>query len=205
MGLKNVKIAVWLVVLALLGFAGTAKADTVYVNGTYAFADYSSGTGYGIPPYGGTLTSGGVTQNEQFFCVDFAHQITGGMSWNVTVTSLTGSNFSSTFLGNQNTYLELAWLVTKMMGAPSQMIAAQYQYAIWSLTGGPNPYGTNSSLLKQAAAAIGSFNAQGWEILTPTGNQGQEFLIYTSEPSVLVMLLAGLLALALVAHKRLGV
>lgn len=194
--------AIWLVLVLALGFCRAAKADTVYVDGTYAFAN----NGYGIPPYGGTLTSGGVAQSEQFYCVDFSHNITGGMSWNVTVTSLSGSNFSSTFLGSATPYLEMAYLVTQMMGTSNQSLQAQYQYAIWSLTGGPNPYGNAASLIAAAAKAVsaGIFKGQGWQILTPTGGTGQEFLIYASEPSVLAMLLAGLLALALVAHKRLS-
>lgn len=97
-----------LLVVGILGFARTTKADTVAVNGSYPFAS----NGYGIPPYGGTLNSGGVTQSEQFYCVDFTHDITGGISWNVTTTSLSGSDFSSTLLwsklgsATQNTYLQ---------------------------------------------------------------------------------------------------
>jgi hypothetical protein len=74
------------------------------VDGTFAFAN----GGYGIPPYGGTLNG----QSQQFFCVDFSTSIWAGESWQVTVTSLTGSNFSLTKLGNQTNYLEMAWLIT---------------------------------------------------------------------------------------------
>jgi hypothetical protein len=197
MGFKMRKLALCAIILGVLGFAGTAKADSVYVNGTYAFAS----NGYGIPPYGGTLNG----QSAEFYCVDFTHDITGGMSWNVTATSLTGSNFSSTFLGSQTPYLEMAWLVTQMMGTSNQTLQAEYQFAIWSLTGGPNPFGTNSTLIADAVAALGTFSGQGWEILTPTGSTGQEFLVYTPEPSVLILLLFGLLAMALLAQKKLGV
>ena len=69
MGLKAFKSLICLAALAVLGFAGTAKADTVYVDGSYAFAS----NGYGIPPYGGTLNG----QSAQFFCVDFTDAITG--------------------------------------------------------------------------------------------------------------------------------
>jgi hypothetical protein len=200
MGLKAFKSLICLAVLAVLGFAGTAKADAVYVDGSYAFAS----NGYGIPPYGGTLNG----QSAQFYCVDFTHDITGGMSWNVTVTSLTGSNFASTLLGSQTPYVEMAWLVTQMMGTTSQTLKAEYQFAIWSFTSGasgPNPFGTNAKLAAAAAAAIGTFSAQGWEILTPTGNTGQEFLVYTPEPSILVLLVFGLLGLAIVWHKKLSI
>ena len=200
MSLKAFKSLICLAVLAVLCFAGTAKADTVYVNGTYPFAS----NGYGIPPYGGTLNG----QSAEFYCVDFTHDITGGMSWNVTVTSLTGSNFASTFLGSQTPYLEMAWLITQMMGTTSQTLQAEYQFAIWSFTSGasgPNPFGTNAKLVAAAATAIGSFSAQGWEILTPTSSTGQELLVYTPEPSILILLVFGLPGLAIVWHKKPGI
>lgn len=42
------------------------------------------------------MTVGGVTQSEQFTCLDFADDIHGRMSWQARVTSLLDSNFSST-------------------------------------------------------------------------------------------------------------
>lgn len=189
-----------MLVVGILGFAGTTKADTVYVDGSYAFAS----NGYGIPPYGGTLNG----QSAEFYCVDFTHDITGGMSWNVAVTSLAGGNFLPTFLGSQTPYLEMAWLVTQMMGTTNQTLQAEYQYAIWSFTSGasgPNPFGTNAALVAEAVAASGSFSAQGWEILTPTGSTGQEFLVNTPEPTILVLVIVGLLGLAIASRKGLGV
>lgn len=46
------------------------------------------------------------------------------------------------------------------------------------------------------------FNGKGFEILTPTGSTGQEFLIYVPEPSVLLMLGIGLIALVVLSPKR---
>jgi hypothetical protein len=182
-------------VILVLVFANSLKADTVTVDGTYPFAS----NGYGIPPYGGTLNG----QSQSFYCVDFTHDITGGMSWNVNITSLTGPNFSSTFLGNQTKYEAMAWLITNMMGAGTQLQKAEDQFAIWSLTGGPNPYGTNSALVAAALAAVQQgFTGQGFEILTPAGNTGQEFLIYVPEPSELLLLMAGLILIAIAMRKR---
>ena len=195
------KRSLWLITLSVLvlsfAFPRGTKADTVYVDGSYAFAN----GGYGIPPYGGTLNG----QSEQFYCVDFSTTIWGGESWQVTVTSLTGSNFSLTKLKNQTTYLEMAWLVTQMMSVGTQALKAMDQYAIWSFTGGPNPYGTNNSLIAAALAAVqGGFTGAGWEILTPTGSAGQEFLIFVGvpEPSQLVLLLVGLTVVAIAARKK---
>lgn len=197
------KRSLWLVALAALGmlfaFPGGAKADTVYVDGSYAFAN----GGYGIPPYGGTLNG----QSEQFYCVDFSTPIWGGESWQVTVTSLTGSNFSLTKLKNQTSYLEMAWLITQMMSTTSQLQQAMDQYAIWSFTGGPNPYGSNSTLVAAALAAVqGGFSGQGWEILSPTGSAGQEFLIFVGvpEPAELLMLLIGFAIVALATRTKRG-
>jgi len=199
MGLRQLR---WrLLVVGVLAFAGTAKADTVTVDGSYSFAS----NGYGIPPYGGTLNG----QSESFYCVDFSHDITGGMSWTVTTTSLTGSDFSSTRLwstlgsGSQTAYLEMAYLITQMMGSTSQLQTAEDQFAIWSFTGGPNPYGTNSSIVAAALGAVqGGFNGQGFEILTPTGSTGQEFLVQVPEPGEILLLLIGLILFSLAMRKR---
>jgi hypothetical protein len=102
-----------------LGCIPGAKADTVTVDGSCAFAN----NGLGIPPYGGTWS-------QSFYCVDFSTPIWGGESWQVTITSLTGSNFSLTKLGSQTTYLEMAWLITQMMGTTNQLQKAMDQYAI---------------------------------------------------------------------------
>lgn len=198
MSKKWTLLAVSVVIALCVSFSpGIAKADTVYVDGSYAFAN----NGYGIPPYGGTLNG----QSEAFYCVDFSTAIWGGESWQVTITSLAGSNFSNTKLGNQTSYLEMAWLITQMMATTNQLQQAMDQYAIWSFTGGPNPYGTNSSLVAAALAAVnGGFSGQGWEILTPTGSAGQEFLIFVGvpEPGELVLIGIGLGLLAIGRRRK---
>src|SRR5690242_19903708 len=101
----------------------------------------------------------------------------------------------------------MAWLVTQMMSTTSQLQQAMDQYAIWSFTGGPNPYGSNSSLVAAALAAVqGGFSGQGWEILTPTGSAGQEFLVFVGvpEPGGLLMLLIGLAVVAFATKTRRG-
>jgi PEP-CTERM motif len=84
-------------------------------------------------------------------------------------------------------------------------MAGEDQRAIWSFTGGIDPYGTLAALLAQAQTAVsGGFTVSGWEILTPDavpGNRGQEFLLEATipEPSTILLLLAGLGLAAIVS------
>jgi hypothetical protein len=182
-------------ILVALSFAVTAKADKVTIDGSVAFWDHN----YGIPPYGGALN--GVSKS--FYCVDFSSTIAPPYSWDVTIMSLTGSDFTHTKLGNKTDYLAMAWLITQMVGQ-TNLQKAKDQYAIWSFSGGPNPYGTNNALVTAALAAATTFNGTGWEILTPIGSQGQEFLIYVGvpEPATLLMLLLGLGVLMVSVRKK---
>jgi hypothetical protein len=189
----------WLLA-ALLFTAVSAKADSVYVNGSFAFADHGAGVG----PYGGTLNG----QNASFYCVDFGHQISGNTGWTANSTSLlSASGYSNTYLQNQTTYLEMAWLITQMLGTSSHTLQAQYQWAIWYLSVGSNlnlvkdPYGKDAFWAAAAATAVlqNHFTVSGWEILTPTpkGSYGQEFIVIgTPESSSLLLLGFGLICLA---------
>lgn len=92
------------------------------------------------------------------------------------------------------------------MAAKDQLQKAMDQYAVWSFTGGPNPYGSNATLVAAALAAVkGGFTGQGWEILTPTGTAGQEFLVFVPEPAESLMLLIGLVMIVIATRKRRGI
>ena len=199
--------------IALASLAPSAFADsTVYFDGSYAFAN----NGYGIPPYGGTLNG----QSAQFFCVDFSHDITGGMSWTAAVTPVTiPGNYGATYLGSPtsptyagsnaaagNDYLLFAYLLNQMSQSTDQTQIAEDQWAIWSFTdGGYDPYGASNlaSIISGAESNLGSFNPSGWEILTPdNGTYGQEFMVFVPEPSSVLLLALGLGALMLMKRRQ---
>ena len=210
---KAIRKILLVAAVALLSLVPVAHADsTVTFNGSYAFAN----NGYGIPPYGGTLDG----QPAQFFCVDFSHDITGGMSWSAAVTPVTvGGNYGATFLGNPgsptyagsnsaagNDYLLFAYLLTQMSQSTDQTQIAEDQWAIWSFTdGGYDPYGAANLawIINTAEQNLGSFNPTGWEILTPdNGTYGQEFMTYVPEPSSVLLLVLGLGALFLMKRRQ---
>jgi hypothetical protein len=208
----RLKQLLWLLPL-LLCVALPAKADQeyVWVNGSYA----SINNGFAIGPYGGTLN--GTPTN--FYCVDFNDQISGNTGWKANVTSLiSSSGYGNTHQGSspsaQTFYLEMAWLVTQMMNPKnSKALDAQLQWAIWYLSLGKTDksftdYKTDLSWdLKALSAVNGGFKVTGWEILTPAGSYGQEFIVpdigaATPEPSTIVLLFAGLAAFLALAHKK---
>lgn len=198
-------------VLFLFASSFSARADevSVWVNGSYA----SVSNGFAIGPYGGSLNG----TPTQFYCVDFNDEISGNSGWLANVTGLTSSSYGSTLENSQTFYLEAAWLVTQMMNPKnSQATDAQIQWAIWYLSLKPSQqsssffdYATDLMWDQSALNAVqNGWSANGWEILTPIGGYGQEFLVpggpgaATPEPSTIVLLIAGIAAFVLLAKKK---
>jgi hypothetical protein len=189
----------------LLLSAAPLWADNVQFTGTTAFDDPATGTS--MSPYSGLLNG----QAVDFFCVDFSTGVSSTSSWTATSTLLTNSSSSyqntlqfqltGSNAAALNNYLEMSWLITQLQSALNAgdiNTAAQDEWAIWSFTGGLDPYGTNSTLLGDAQQAVqGGITVSGWEILTPDAGQiGQEVIVVpTPEPGTFVLLFAGASAL----------
>lgn len=154
------------------------------------------------------------------------------------------SPWNSASISQAQLYDALAYLGSQLLSNPTNYTnQVQVSFAIWELTSyagltgsvaptdGSSPtaflgtsdqsglQGAVSTLIQQAlgiAASANPFNAQGWEILTPTGSsctngspcptwKSQEFLVYTPESSTIVMLgadLLGIMALAFFFRRR---
>jgi len=209
----------FLAFLLLLTAAFAAHADTIVLNpgnssvaGQYTYM----GTTYELSPYSGTLNGQAVS----FICVDISQTVPAGGMWTANSTMLTNAanNYAGTVQGSGIVYLEMAYLATQMVNnLAGGMVGAATadQFAIWSFTGGPDPFAISnppfdtSSLDAQALAAVnGGFTVTGWQILTPVpGGEGQEMLVMPSsipEPSSLLLISTGLLGLAAVWAKRRG-
>jgi hypothetical protein len=185
-------------------------ADNVQLTGQNAFDDPATNTS--MSPYYGLLNG----QATSFFCVDASTPVSGTASWTAFATPLTASSLAGTLqyqlTGSSaaalNNYLEMAWLITQLQGAlaaDNLVQAGEDQWAIWSFTGGANPYGTDTQLLWEAQQAVqNGFSGADFEILTPSDGQvGQEFMIETPEPASLLLFGVGALCLgALLASRK---
>jgi hypothetical protein len=159
-----------------------------------------------------SVYAGSIPANV-YFNGGYAFADNGNTSWSATVTGLNASNgaFGSTRLDNKKTYLEMAWLITQMNAVSNQAEKAQYQWAVWSFSGGNDPYAGGDVLIGDALAAVlGGFGGKGWEILTPTGSYGQEFLVAdpgpltttTPEPSSMLLFGTVVLGMAFALRKK---
>ena len=203
-------------------FPSRALADTVALTGvttntTLQISDPDAG--YAninaiIDPYSGALNGKSVL----LWCVDPDHESNYG-SWNVTVSQL-GANLAGTLLKNATTYGEMAWLITQLQSASLVTTQQELQAAIWSIAEGatPNaptatgdfsitaPYGDPNfaaDVSKDITNASTHVLNSGFEILTdPSGNEQEFMVLATPEPSTLVLLGIGLIAVFMLAFKK---
>lgn len=184
-----------------------------------------------VDPYFATVS--GLGSNVPVICDDWSADTSMGEQWSANVTNAASVAGGSGMFGNtpsaQPLYNEAVWLATQIMSSYNSQnytAEAEYTFALWELTYGPtnnaaapspsaflaSASGLPSNFLSMVASdlstaqGMGSFNASGWEILTPTteGQPGapQEFLVQTPEPSTILMLGLGLGAMLVMWRRK---
>jgi len=181
-------------------------------------AGVNDGTYY-VSPYYGTMNGATVT----LFCDDVLHEVYSGEKWTANVTNLgtaittvngfANTRFGSGISGTNATilYEEVAWLVTQFTPTDQNQWVS-IQHAIWDLTD-PGAYGGSGTLSWLSAAEkssnYDSINPNNFLIVSDVNLNGsgsvQEFFVETvatPEPSSLVLLVSGMLAMMLVVIRR---
>jgi hypothetical protein len=228
--MKNpTRICLLVVAATLLCFAPSAfgQATLTLVNG----GNDAMGGAY-VGPYNFTLTNGSQSQQLQLICDDAASEVYAGESWQfttATLPSLTNVKFSGP---NQTQgYEEIAWLVQQMYAnIGNAQTVGDIQWAIWDIfdpgVSSDDPWGqigsTDQSNIQNWLSLAGlpsNYSAGNYSdivIYTPVlGTQPQQFggpqeyfgmntPIPTPEPSTLLMLGLGLMALGWMARRKIG-
>ena len=175
------KLIIALVVFASALWASPIETGTLTLTGVNG----QSVDGYDVSPYYATLGSAGLV----VYCDDFLDSVSIGESWPVDVYAgyaVTGAMFSAA------DYPVLFWLA----GQETVTNEIPTQGAMWAETDPTFPDSTAASvvLLAEAQADAGSVNLSSWDIMTPVGDVGQEFIVdsvtMTPEPGTLVLLMA---------------
>lgn len=208
--------------LGLIGLglvlACAAHADTAQMVFTGPNpAGVNDGTYY-VSPYFGTMNGTTVT----LFCDDVLHEVYSGEKWTANVTNLgtaisTVNGFANTRFGSGISatnatilYEEVAWLVTQFTPTDQNQWVS-IQHAIWDLTDPGASYTDTGKWLTWAEESqnYGSINPNNFLIVSDVNLKGsgsvQEFFVETvatPEPSSLVLLVSGMLAMMLVVIRR---
>ena len=209
-------------ITSLLASLAIVHLSAGTVNVTFNGANgQTDNAGYLISPY--TATVNGVSTT--IYCVDFANEVSNNQQWTANVTSLASGNLSQTRYGSisQNiggtTYngtqlYEMAAYLTTQFGA-SSTDNGNIQDTIWDLFN-PNsnngasipPTPATNTWLTKAESNYAGISYANFNILTNTSpvaytgpGQVQEF-IFTPEPSSIVLLGFGLIALSIAGRRK---
>ncbi len=190
--------------------AAVASANPVNVSfvdaGNSTMVDPASG--YDVGPY--DLSIGNTTVAAM--CMNDYNFVSG--SWTANLTSVSGSDFSNTYLGNQmynvagyqfssaQVYAGEAYLFSEIIQPNADRV--DLQDAAWTIMDyvtGHTPHSTSqavANIISDVEAHAGSFDTSGYAVLSqvnPGSQPEQEFIVATPEPGTLP-LLAGCLLLA---------
>lgn len=196
-------VLVFVGVVLLLG-ATSAYADTLTFTGSTANGE--SG------PYGMSLN--GSTTTTPMICFSDNNWISSGEAWTVqayninTITTLGGA-----FAGTATMYNELGYLANELFANPGN---SDLQLAIWSVFGLTPPFAATSGSIQDVNNAISQVNAgyvttdvfyipSGSNLPEVNGTTPQPFISEVPEPSVLVLLSAGLLGVIALLSKKVTV
>jgi hypothetical protein len=222
-GVRTRSAAILGVVLAFFSVASVARANTVgmqfigaagstTLNISDPDAGYTNANAL-IDPY--TAYINGSSTPTLIWCVDPDHGVSPGQTWTANVTYL-GGNLSNTYQGNggATAYGAMAWLITQMQSATTSTQRQELQAAIWEIAeGAPGSTGdftvnfVSSTFINAVAADItnaeNNILTSGFEILTDTKGQTQEFMVInTPEPSTILLLGAGLFAFVMLTRSK---
>ena len=210
-------------VMAFFSIGSVARANTVgmqfigaagntTLNVSDPSAGYTNATAL-IDPY--TAYINGSSTPSLIFCVDPDHGVSSGQTWTANVSYL-GGDLSNTYQGNAGAtaYGAMAWLITQLQSATTTIQKQELQAAIWEIAeGAPGSTGdfsvnnVSASFINAVAADItnaeNNILTSGFEILTDTKGQIQEYMIInTPEPSTLLLIGAGLLAFMIFTRSK---